>query len=45
MFPEGSRFIQDINQVIEMFPEDKDNEVLRSAESRPKKENSGAGID
>ena len=27
-----------------MFPEDKDGEVLRSAESIPKRENSGTGI-
>ena len=28
-----------------MFPEEKDGEVLRSAESRPKRENVCAGID
>ena len=28
-----------------MFPEEKDNEVLRSMESRPKRDNIGAGIE
>ena len=37
--------MQEINEVIEMFPSEKDGEVLRSAESRPKRENAGAGID
>ena len=36
--------MRDINEVIEMFPEDKYNEVLRGAEIRPKRENDGAGI-
>ena len=45
MFPQGARFIQDINEVIDMFPEDKDDEFLSSAESRPKREIYGAGID
>ena len=37
--------MQDINDVIEMFPEEKYDEVLRRAESIPKRENDGAGID
>ena len=45
IFPEGERFIQDINDVIGMIPEYKDDEVLSSAKSRPKRENSGAVID
>ena len=45
MFPEGAIFMQDINEVIDMFLEDKDDEVFRSAGSRPKRENTGAGID
>ena len=45
MFPEGTRFMQDINKAIKMFPEKKEDEVLRSTESRPKRENSSAGID
>ena len=28
-----------------MLPEEKDDEILRSNESRPKRENTGAGID
>ena len=36
MFPQGARFIQDINEVIDMFPEDKDDKLLRSSESRQK---------
>ena len=34
--------MQDINEVINMFPEEKWGEVLRSAESIPKRENLGA---
>ena len=45
MFPKGARFIQDINEVVRMFPEDKDGEVLSSAEIRPNRQNSGAWID
>ena len=45
MFPEGEIFIQDINDVIGMLPEYKDDEVLSSAKSRTKRENSGAVID
>ena len=37
--------MQNINEVVYMFPEEKDSEFLRSAESRPKREYSGAGID
>ena len=44
MFPEGSRFVQEINEVTYMLSEEKFSEVLRSAESRPKRENAGAGI-
>ena len=36
--------MQDINEVIYMFPKEKDGEVLRGAESRPKMENAGTGI-
>ena len=43
-FPEVPIFIHEINEVIEMFPEEKDNEVLRRAESRTKRENSGTKI-
>ena len=45
MFPEGSIFMQEMNEVIDMFPEDRDNEVLRSADSRPRRDNVGTGID
>ena len=45
MFPEGYRFVQDINEVIEIFTEEKYSEVLRSVEIRPKRENLDAGID
>ena len=45
MFPEGSIFMQDINEVILMSPEEKDNEVLISTESRTKRDNAGGGID
>ena len=45
MFPEGEIFMKYRNDVIKMFPEEKDDGVLRSAESRPKSENSGSGID
>ena len=37
--------MQDINGIIEISPEEKDNEVLRIAESIPKRENSGGGIE
>ena len=44
MFVEGAISMQDINEVIYMFPEEKDGEeVLRSAESRPRRDNSSAG--
>ena len=45
MFPEGARFIQDINKVIKIFPEEASNKVLRSAKNKPKKDNDVAGID
>ena len=45
MFLDGVRFIQDINEVINMFPEEASAEVLRRAENRTKLENSGVGID
>ena len=44
-FHKEQRLMQDINEVIEMFPVEKGDEVLRSAESRLKKENAGAGTD
>ena len=44
MFPEGARFVQDVNEVIEKLSEEKDGEVLRSAKSRPKRDNAVAGI-
>ena len=37
--------MHDIKYVIDMFLEEKNGEVLRSSESRQKKENAGAGID
>ena len=36
--------MQDINKVIDMLPEEKHDEVLRRAESRPKRENVGARL-
>ena len=45
MFPERARFMQDINEGIEIFPEEKDNEILRRAKSIPKREYFGIGID
>ena len=45
MFSEREIFLKDRNDVIKMFPEEKDDGVLRSAESRPKMENTGAVID
>ena len=36
--------MKDVNELIDMLPEDKEDEVLKSAESRPKGENSGAVI-
>ena len=45
MFSEGTRFIQDTNEVIKMFREEKDGEFLMSVESRTKTENAGAVID
>ena len=39
MFPEVVRFMQDINEVIEIFPENKYGEVLRRAEGGLKMEN------
>ena len=44
MFPEGARFMQDINEAIEIFPEEKDDEVLISAENVPKRDNAAVGI-
>ena len=35
MFPEGSRFIQDIIEVIEVFPEEASDEAFRGAENKP----------
>ena len=37
--------IQDLDDVIEMFPEEANDEDLRIAENRPKLQNPGAGID
>ena len=37
--------MEDTNEVIKMIPKEKDNEVLKSAEIRPKRENTGTGID
>ena len=37
--------MQYINEVIDVLPEEKDYKVFRSAESIPKRENAGAGID
>ena len=37
--------MQDVNEFIDILPENKDDEVLSSAESRPKGEIYGAGID
>ena len=34
--------MQDINEVIDMFPEEKDGEVLRIYESIPKRGNGGS---
>ena len=45
MLPKGKIFMHDIKYVIDMFLEEKNGEVLRSSESRQKKENAGAGID
>ena len=45
MFPEGTSFIQDINEVIEIFIEESSNEVLRRDENIRKRQNAGAGID
>ena len=36
--------IQDLDDVIEMFPEVASDEVLRSAQCRPKRENTVSGI-
>ena len=45
MFSEGVKFVHNINELIYIFPEEKYVEVLRSAESRPKRYNAGAGTD
>ena len=45
IFLEGERLVQNTNEVIYMFPEEKYDEVLRSAESGTRRENAGAGID
>ena len=37
--------MHDIKYVIDMFLEEKNGEVLRSSESRPKMDNAGAGIE
>ena len=37
--------MQDTNYVIEMSPKEKEYEFLRSAKSRPKRENYDVGID
>ena len=44
MFPEVTGFIRYINDVIKMIPEVSNDEVLRSAEKIPQRENDGAGI-
>ena len=44
MFPEGSRFMQDINKVVDIFPEEKYDEVLKSAEGKPKMDNASTEI-
>ena len=44
MFPEVEILMQYINDEIEVFSEEKDNEVLRSAETGPKRENVSTGI-
>ena len=36
--------MKDINEVIEMFPEEKYDEVLRIVEIIPTRDNDGAGI-
>ena len=45
MFQEGTRFMHDIIEVIAIFPEEKYDGFLRSAASRPRRENTNAGID
>ena len=45
MFSEGEILMQNNNEVIEMLPEEKYSEVLKSAETQPKRENAGAVID
>ena len=45
MFSEGVKFVHNINELIYIFPEEKYVEVLRSAESRPKRDNNGAVIE
>ena len=45
MFTEVEILVQGIHEVILMFPEEKYYEVLSIVEIRPKRENSGAGID
>ena len=37
--------MQDINEVIEIFSEEKDDEILRSAKNIPKREYFRIGID
>ena len=44
LFLDGARFMQDINEVIKISPEQKNDEVLRSTESIPKREKAGAEI-
>ena len=45
IFPEGARFILDINYMIEILTEWVSGEVFRSAVNRSVRENSDAGID
>ena len=37
--------MQDLDDTIDMFPEEANDEGLRSAENMPKKQNAGTGID
>ena len=37
--------MQDLDDVIKMFPEGASDEVLRSSENRPKRDNFGSGIE
>ena len=37
--------MQDLDEVVEMFPEEANDKKFRSAKNRPKRQNSGIGID